>query len=107
MVLVLQTGGTSSSTQGNSCFYALTVSRLSHAPKFEGDKFFDLDTITHLHNFTGDVECFGDFNSDRYTDIFVVSENRTTVHILLWDTGTLSWLLSNSQMNGSSQVDSP
>eukprot|EP01127_Copromyxa_protea_P013742 TRINITY_DN3716_c0_g1_i1.p1 TRINITY_DN3716_c0_g1~~TRINITY_DN3716_c0_g1_i1.p1 ORF type:complete len:707 (+),score=103.69 TRINITY_DN3716_c0_g1_i1:1460-3580(+) len=59
--------------------------RLSHAPKFEGEKFFNLDNITHLTNVTGEAAAFGDFNSDRYTDVFMVSENKTTVQVLLWD----------------------
>eukprot|EP01116_Phalansterium_solitarium_P000950 TRINITY_DN10777_c0_g1_i1.p1 TRINITY_DN10777_c0_g1~~TRINITY_DN10777_c0_g1_i1.p1 ORF type:complete len:720 (-),score=218.54 TRINITY_DN10777_c0_g1_i1:42-2201(-) len=39
----------------------------------------------NLNNINGYIGAFGDFNSDKYTDLFAVIENGTAVQVYQWD----------------------
>ena len=45
-----------------------------------------------LENLEGSIVAFGDFNSDKYTDIFFLHSNRSSISILLWHHHRYSFL---------------
>eukprot|EP00742_Colponemidia_sp_Colp-10_P006703 GILJ01007185.1.p1 GENE.GILJ01007185.1~~GILJ01007185.1.p1 ORF type:complete len:649 (+),score=110.23 GILJ01007185.1:37-1947(+) len=40
-----------------------------------------------LDDIKGELAFFGDFNADKYTDVFVIAENRSSVDVFLWNNG--------------------
>jgi integrin alpha FG-GAP repeat containing protein 1 len=65
-------------------FNARSTSVVSSAktPKFPGPGLFPISA--GLENETGRIVAFGDFNADKFTDVFVLSPNEDEVSILLW-----------------------
>jgi integrin alpha FG-GAP repeat containing protein 1 len=48
-------------------------------------------TPVGLETVDGYVAAFGDFNADKYTDIFIVTNNRSVLEVWLWDAGKLKF----------------
>eukprot|EP01114_Cavostelium_apophysatum_P009861 TRINITY_DN2316_c0_g1_i2.p1 TRINITY_DN2316_c0_g1~~TRINITY_DN2316_c0_g1_i2.p1 ORF type:complete len:678 (+),score=117.31 TRINITY_DN2316_c0_g1_i2:215-2248(+) len=53
-----------------------------HGPSFKDSQLYNVDV--GLDSISGSIGCFGDFNSDKYTDTFVISEDRLSVTVYLW-----------------------
>lgn len=72
---------------------------LSPRPVYEGDQLYLLDGYNDglgLLNFNGTIEAFGDFNSDQYTDVFMLSTDRKTLSIYLWHHALYSFIEQSS-----------
>lgn len=54
----------------------------SNSPYYLGSGFFSMDV--GLGSVSGQVVALGDFNADKYTDIFVLSSDKLTVSTYLW-----------------------
>lgn len=89
---------------GGSFFTDLFNPGIDKAPKFSGSQLYLLDSSSlGLDEIEGYIGCFGDFNSDKSTDLFVISGtgNGTLVDVYLWNGD--SW----SFWNSSATVSSP
>ncbi|KAI8991683.1 hypothetical protein BDF20DRAFT_812771 [Mycotypha africana] len=59
-----------------------------HGLKYPKNKLYPLEAETiGLKNIDGTVAAFGDFNGDKFTDIFVLSADQTSVSIYRWNHG--------------------
>ncbi|EGG17210.1 putative integrin alpha FG-GAP repeat-containing protein [Cavenderia fasciculata] len=56
----------------------------TNAPKFSSSQLYSLNDIG-FNNYNGTIVAFGDFNADKYLDIFFLYENQTTLQIFLWN----------------------
>ncbi|OBZ83458.1 T-cell immunomodulatory protein [Choanephora cucurbitarum] len=59
---------------------------LNYASRFPSSQLYGLkpDSIG-LDNLDGTIAAFGDFNGDKFTDIFVLSSDQTSVCVYIWD----------------------
>jgi len=64
---------------------------ISATPRFSGNQLYDITEKINLEKIDGSVECFGDFNSDKYTDIFVMNRDRNKVQVWLWAVKTFTY----------------
>jgi len=55
----------------------------SAGPSFRNSQLYSVNV--GLENITGYIGYFGDFNSDRYTDVFVINQNQKVVYTYLWN----------------------
>lgn len=71
---------------------------LEKKPKFSDSQLYllDEDNSIAIDDINGHIGCFGDFNSDKYTDLFIIVGNNseTIVNVYLWDQD--NWQFSNS-----------
>ncbi|KAG9301641.1 hypothetical protein G9A89_016711 [Geosiphon pyriformis] len=63
--------------------------------RFKTSALYNVDV--GLTNIEGTVVAFGDFNSDKFTDLFVLSEDQTTVTVHTWV--HLNWKFEKSKAN--------
>eukprot|EP01119_Soliformovum_irregulare_P011411 TRINITY_DN2849_c1_g3_i4.p1 TRINITY_DN2849_c1_g3~~TRINITY_DN2849_c1_g3_i4.p1 ORF type:complete len:696 (-),score=204.75 TRINITY_DN2849_c1_g3_i4:12-1883(-) len=63
----------------------------SATPRFTGNQLYDVTAKVNLAEVNGSVGCFGDFDSDKYTDIFVISNARDRVQVWLWSVKTFTY----------------
>ncbi|KAI7897751.1 uncharacterized protein BX663DRAFT_481196 [Cokeromyces recurvatus] len=58
----------------------------NYGTRFPKNKLYNLEPQTiGLDNIDGTVAAFGDFNGDKFTDLFVLSADQTSVSIFLWN----------------------
>ncbi|KAI9473399.1 MAG: hypothetical protein EXX96DRAFT_528016 [Benjaminiella poitrasii] len=58
----------------------------NYGARFPKNKLYNLERNTiGLDNFDGTIASFGDFNGDKFTDLFVLSSDQTSVNVYLWD----------------------
>ncbi|RHZ82632.1 hypothetical protein Glove_106g45 [Diversispora epigaea] len=60
------------------------VNGLFQASKYSSSALYAVSDMG-LDNINGTIVAFGDFNSDKYTDLIVLSADQTTISIYLWD----------------------
>ncbi|KAJ5068550.1 t-cell immunomodulatory protein [Anaeramoeba ignava] len=70
----------------------ITISLLSFIPTFvpsQTNKLLSLsnqsEKISEETKITGKIGCLGDFNNDRYTDLFIISSNKRKIEVYEWD----------------------
>ncbi|CEP13272.1 hypothetical protein [Parasitella parasitica] len=57
-----------------------------YGSRFPKNKLYNLEPdIIGLEKIDGTVAAFGDFNGDKFTDLFVLSSDQTSVLVYLWD----------------------
>ncbi|KAI9092668.1 hypothetical protein DFS34DRAFT_632718 [Phlyctochytrium arcticum] len=66
-------------------FLALATCVAAKTPTFSSSGLFDLDV--GLNNVDGLVAAYGDFDSDKFTDIFVLNTAQTSVAVYRWNHG--------------------
>lgn len=57
--------------------------------RFPDSRFYA--TPVGLETIDGYVAAFGDFNADKYTDVFIVTNNRSVLEVWLWDAKALKF----------------
>jgi len=71
---------------------------LDKSPKFSGSQLYLLNAqdSVGIDNIRGQIGCFGDFNSDKYTDLFLIVGNNseTRINVYTWD--KVKWTFVNS-----------
>eukprot|EP01130_Rhizamoeba_saxonica_P017235 TRINITY_DN8271_c0_g2_i1.p1 TRINITY_DN8271_c0_g2~~TRINITY_DN8271_c0_g2_i1.p1 ORF type:complete len:658 (+),score=140.74 TRINITY_DN8271_c0_g2_i1:28-1974(+) len=73
--------------------------RIGHGPRFLGDRLYNVDI--GLNNVNGHIAAFGDFDSDKYTDVFIVDKSKSVISIHLWNTDEWKFnFLSNITIEG-------
>ncbi|KAL0488208.1 hypothetical protein AKO1_015330 [Acrasis kona] len=75
---------------------------LSNAPKslFREDRFYDVTSYVALDNIDGVIAALGDFNNDKFQDIFIIGCGGTCVKTYVWNTKTWSFQnLPSAQIN--------
>jgi integrin alpha FG-GAP repeat containing protein 1 len=77
-------------------FHDFLNPRLRHAPHFQGSQLYKVDI--GFSGLEGTIGCFGDFNSDKFTDVFIISQNRSEIHLYLWNTDVWKFQ-SSSKVN--------
>jgi len=64
-------------------FKGLLHPEVDHGPNFSSSKFHSL--LVGLEGVGGHIACFGDFNSDIYNDVFIISDDAKTIYVYLWN----------------------
>jgi integrin alpha FG-GAP repeat containing protein 1 len=59
---------------------------VSHAPHYTQSRLYQ--TEVGFESIGGTIGCFGDFNNDKYNDIFVISQNKSDVIVYLWNSNS-------------------
>ncbi|KAI7881702.1 hypothetical protein K492DRAFT_236516 [Lichtheimia hyalospora FSU 10163] len=62
-----------------------TGQNIQYATRFPKNKLYDLSpSSTGLDTMDGTVAAFGDFNGDKYTDLFVLSDDQHSLSVYTW-----------------------
>tara|TARA_R110002050_G_scaffold199856_1_gene334694 strand:- start:362 stop:1000 length:639 start_codon:yes stop_codon:yes gene_type:complete len=69
---------------------ARTTSEEDSRPEFSSSALYQVDV--DLNGVDGHVAAFGDFDSDKYTDLFIVNVNRSAVSVYVWSSAHYSFI---------------
>ncbi|KAI8983819.1 hypothetical protein BDB01DRAFT_790233 [Pilobolus umbonatus] len=65
---------------------SIHAQNFKYGPSLPKNKLYGLDTDTiGLGAMDGTIAAFGDFNGDKFTDLFILSSDQTTVSVYLWN----------------------
>ncbi|KAI8881111.1 hypothetical protein K501DRAFT_223676 [Backusella circina FSU 941] len=66
--------------------FTTLAQNFKYSTQYPKDKLYSLSSSTiGLNNIDGTIAAFGDFNGDKFTDLFVLSADQTSVSIYFWD----------------------
>ncbi|KAI9027529.1 hypothetical protein CLU79DRAFT_881311 [Phycomyces nitens] len=65
---------------------AVLAQSFEYATRFPQNKLYSLDQKTiGLEDFDGTIAAFGDFNGDKFTDLFVLSSDQSSISVYTWN----------------------